>query len=155
MGWIVPMPPDARDRQGVGIVGSGPAGLAAAQQLRRAGHAVTVYERDDRPGGLLLYGIPDFKMCKVYVERRIDQLEAEGVRFVARRRGRRTVDADELRDRHDAVLLTVGATQPREPDDPGPGPGGRRAGDAVPDPAEPPRPGAASRASRSWRRART
>ena len=81
MGWIVARPPAHETGKSVAIVGSGPAGLAAAQQLRRAGHTVTVYERDDRAGGLLAYGIPDFKMAKVYVERRIDQLESEGVRL--------------------------------------------------------------------------
>ena len=100
---------------------AGRPGLAAAQQLRRAGHAVTVYERDDRPGGLLTYGIPDFKMAKVYVERRIDQLEKEGVRFVlnAEVGVGRTIDPRELRDRHDALLLTVGATLPRDLEIPG------------------------------------
>jgi len=79
MGWIRPAPPAAESGKSVGVVGSGPAGMAAAQQLRRAGHAVTVYERDDRPGGLMTYGIPDFKMAKHYVERRVEQLQAEGV----------------------------------------------------------------------------
>src|SRR5262249_19771361 len=100
----------------VAIVGSGPAGLAAAQQLRRAGHTVTVYERDDRAGGLLAYGIPDFKMAKLYVERRIDQLEKEGVRFVLNAEvglGRASAP-QEPRARHDAMLLTVGATEPRD-----------------------------------------
>ena len=81
MGWIVPQPPESETGKSVGVVGSGPAGLAAAQQLRRAGHKVTVYERDDRPGGLLMYGIPDFKMDKLYVDRRVRQMEGEGVRF--------------------------------------------------------------------------
>ena len=119
MGWIVPEPPDRETGKRVAIVGSGPAGLAAAQQLRRAGHAVTVYERDDRPGGLLTYGIPDFKMAKSYVERRIDQLEAEGVRFVLNAEVGRNVDPRELREGHDALLLTVGATRPRDLDIPG------------------------------------
>src|SRR3954469_12727857 len=119
MGWIRPMPPERESGKHVGIVGSGPAGLAAAQQLRRAGHAVTVYERDDRPGGLLLYGIPDFKMAKIYVDRRIDQLEREGIRFVLDVEGGRAIAPRELRARHDAVLLTVGATRPRGLDIPG------------------------------------
>ncbi|MBV8076363.1 MAG: glutamate synthase subunit beta [Planctomycetaceae bacterium] len=114
MGWIVPEPPDRETGKRVAIVGSGPAGLAAAQQLRRAGHAVTVFERDDRPGGLLTYGIPDFKMAKSYVQRRIDQLEAEGIRFVLNAEVGRDVDPRELREGHDALLLTVGATRARD-----------------------------------------
>ena len=114
MGWVVPRPPARETGKSVGVIGSGPAGMAAAQQLRRAGHAVTVYERDDRPGGLLTYGIPDFKMAKVYVARRVEQMEAEGVKFVVNADVGRTVDPVELRDRHDALLLTTGATRPRE-----------------------------------------
>src|SRR5208337_1183282 len=105
MGWIVARPPARETGKSVAIVGSGPAGLAAAQQLRRAGHTVTVYERDDRAGGLLAYGIPDFKMAKVCVERRIDQLEGEGVRFILNAEIGRTIDPHELRARHDAILL--------------------------------------------------
>jgi glutamate synthase (NADPH/NADH) small chain len=119
MGWIKPRPPERETGKRVAIVGSGPAGLAAAQQLRRAGHAVTVYERDDRPGGLMTYGIPDFKMAKHYVERRIEQLEAEGVRFVVNADIGRTIDPNEVLERHDALLLTVGATRSRELDIPG------------------------------------
>ncbi len=80
-GWVVPQPPSASTGRSIGVVGSGPAGLACAQQLARAGHSVTVYERDDRPGGLLRYGIPDFKLDKRSVDLRIEQLEAEGVTF--------------------------------------------------------------------------
>jgi glutamate synthase (NADPH/NADH) small chain len=121
MGWIRPVPPAPETETGkrVAVIGSGPAGLAAAQQLRRAGHAVTVYERDDRPGGLMTYGIPDFKMAKVYVERRIDQLEAEGVEFLCNADVGRTIDPADVRARHDAILLTVGATAPRDLDIPG------------------------------------
>ncbi|HEY1187532.1 MAG TPA: glutamate synthase subunit beta [Gemmata sp.] len=119
MGWIVPEPPRHSTGKSVGVVGSGPAGLAAAQQLRRAGHAVTVYERDDRLGGLLTYGIPDFKMAKDYVTRRIDQMRAEGVEFVTGADIGASVDPQELRAKHDALLLTVGATRPRELDIPG------------------------------------
>lgn len=118
-GWIVPEPPRTETGKSVGIVGSGPAGLAAAQQLRRAGHAVTVYERDDRAGGLLTYGIPDFKMAKEYVTRRIEQMQAEGIQFVLNADIGRNVDPQELRGRHDAVVLTTGATRPRELDIPG------------------------------------
>ncbi|MGZ3415600.1 MAG: glutamate synthase subunit beta, partial [Isosphaeraceae bacterium] len=119
MGWIVARPPARETGKSVAIVGSGPAGLAAAQQLRRAGHTVTVYERDDRAGGLLAYGIPDFKMAKVYVERRIDQLEGEGVRFILNAEIGRTIDPHELRARHDAILLTIGATVSRDLEIPG------------------------------------
>ncbi|WP_020473402.1 glutamate synthase subunit beta [Zavarzinella formosa] len=118
-GWIIPEPPKHETGKSVGIIGSGPAGLAAAQQLRRAGHKVTVYERDDRPGGLLTYGIPDFKMAKLYVERRIEQLQVEGVVFSLNADIGCNVDAQELRNRHDAILLCVGATKPRELDIPG------------------------------------
>jgi glutamate synthase (NADPH/NADH) small chain len=118
-GWIPPEPPRHETGKSVGVVGSGPAGLAAAQQLRRAGHSVTVYERDDRAGGLLVYGIPDFKMSKEYVTRRIDQMKAEGVQFVLNADVGGKIDPQELRDRHDALLLTVGATKPRELDIPG------------------------------------
>jgi glutamate synthase (NADPH/NADH) small chain len=119
MGWITPQSPRHETGKSVGIIGSGPAGLAAAQQLRRAGHGVTVYERDDRPGGLLTYGIPDFKMAKLYVTRRIEQLTAEGVTFELEADVGKTIDPQELRNRHDALLLTVGATKPRDMDIPG------------------------------------
>src|ERR1700761_1245264 len=105
-GWIHPEPPESTTGKRVAVIGSGPAGLAAAQQLRRAGHAVTVYERDDRPGGLLTYGIPDFKMAKYYVDRRIAQLEAEGIKFVVNADVGKTIDPTELRAKHDALLLT-------------------------------------------------
>jgi glutamate synthase (NADPH/NADH) small chain len=119
MGWITPQPPAEETGKRVAVIGSGPAGLAAAQQLRRAGHAVTVYERDDRAGGLLTYGIPDFKMAKINVERRLAQMEAEGVRFVVNAEVGRNTDAEEVRARHDAVLLAVGATRARDLDIPG------------------------------------
>jgi glutamate synthase (NADPH) small chain len=96
------------------VVGSGPAGLAAAQQLARAGHAVTVYERDDAIGGLLRYGIPDFKLEKGHVDRRMAQLAAERVRFVTDCDVGTDVTVDQLRAAHDAVLLAVGALAPRD-----------------------------------------
>ncbi len=114
MGWIVPEPPSVRTGKQVAVVGSGPAGLAAAQQLNRAGHHVTVFERADRPGGLLMYGIPDFKLEKWRVWRRIDQMRAEGVEFRANANVGFNVSVDELRDRYDAMLLTGGATHARD-----------------------------------------
>jgi glutamate synthase (NADPH/NADH) small chain len=119
-GAVVPQPAAARTGKTVAVVGSGPAGLAAAQQLVRAGHAVTVYERDDRPGGLLRYGIPDFKLEKVHVERRVDQMTAEGVVFRTGVDVGHDVTIGELRERHDAVLLACGALDGRDvPDTPG------------------------------------
>ena len=96
------------------VVGSGPAGLACAQQLARAGHSVTVYERDDRPGGLLRYGIPDFKLDKRSVDLRIEQLEAEGVTFACRVECGVDLAPDELRAQHDAVVLATGAQRQRD-----------------------------------------
>jgi glutamate synthase (NADPH/NADH) small chain len=98
----------------VAIVGSGPAGLAAAQQLARAGHAVTVYEKADRIGGLLRYGIPDFKMEKWVIDRRLAQLEAEGVQFKTGVHVGRDISGEELRRHYDAVCLAIGAEQPRD-----------------------------------------
>ena len=113
-GWIVPEPAAEKTGKSVGIIGSGPAGLAAAQQLARAGHAVTVYERDDRIGGLLMYGIPNMKLDKGVVERRIAQMREEGVRFVTNANVGVDVSIADLRTTHDALLLAVGATRPRD-----------------------------------------
>ena len=113
-GWIVPEPPAARTGKKVAIVGSGPAGLAAAQQLNRAGHQVTVFERSDRPGGLLMYGIPDFKLEKSRVWRRIKLIEAEGVEFRTGANVGVNVPVQSLRDEFDAIVLTGGATDARD-----------------------------------------
>ncbi len=113
-GWIRPEPPAARTGKKVAVVGSGPAGLAAAQQLARAGHAVTVFERADRIGGLLRYGIPEFKMEKRVLDRRLAQMEAEGVRFVAGAHVGVTTPVDGLRREFDALLLAGGACAPRD-----------------------------------------
>lgn len=117
-GWIKPQPPGARTGKRVAVVGSGPAGLAAAQQLNRAGHSVVVYERDDEPGGLLTYGIPAFKLDKEVVFRRIQQIKDEGVEIRCNAWVGRNVPASEL-DGYDAVLITIGSTKPRTLDIPG------------------------------------
>ena len=117
-GWIKPEPPARRTGKSVAVVGSGPSGLAAAQQLNRAGHAVTVYERDDAPGGLLMYGIPCFKLSKEIVQRRVDQLKAEGVVFECNKWIGKTTPTRDL-EAFDAVLLTTGSTKARALDVPG------------------------------------
>jgi glutamate synthase (NADPH/NADH) small chain len=118
-GWVRAEPPTHRTGRRVAVVGSGPAGLAAAQQLNRAGHHVTVYERSDRVGGLLRYGIPDFKMEKWVLDRRIGLLEAEGITFETGYEIGVDITAAQLRERFEAVVLGVGAEQPRDVDTPG------------------------------------
>ncbi|MFO0423425.1 MAG: glutamate synthase subunit beta, partial [Planctomycetia bacterium] len=113
-GWVLPEPPAVRTGKRVAVVGSGPAGLAAAQQLNRAGHLVTVFERADRPGGLLMYGIPDFKLEKWRVWRRVEQMEAEGVEFRCGVNVGSDVSTQTLRDEYDAIVLTGGATLGRD-----------------------------------------
>ncbi len=118
-GWVKPQPPQTLTGKTVAIVGSGPAGLACAQQLARAGHTVTVFERDDRIGGLLRYGIPEFKMEKRFLARRLTQMEAEGVIFRPDANVGVEIDSRELRGQFDAVCLAGGATQSRDLDVPG------------------------------------
>ncbi|NDY92362.1 glutamate synthase subunit beta [Ideonella livida] len=126
-GWVVPQPAEVKTGKKVAIVGGGPAGLAAAQQLARAGHAVTVFEKNDKVGGLLRYGIPDFKMDKGHIDRRMKQLEAEGVVFRTNvvvgewpkdskvtNWAKESVSAEQLKAEFDAVLLTGGAEQSRD-----------------------------------------
>ncbi len=117
-GWIVPEPPEHRTGKRIAVVGSGPAGLAAAQQLNRAGHCVVVYERDDEPGGLLLYGIPAFKLSKQVVRQRVKQIADEGVEFRCNAWVGKNVPTSELED-YDAVLITVGSTKARTLNIPG------------------------------------
>ena len=118
-GWIRPQPPSRQTGKKVAIVGSGPAGMAAAQQLARAGHEAHVYEREPKAGGLLRYGIPDFKMEKHYIDLRVAQMEAEGVVFHYGVNVGHDMTAEELTDGHDAVLLANGAEAPRDPQLPG------------------------------------
>jgi glutamate synthase (NADPH/NADH) small chain len=113
-GWATPAVPERKTGRRVAVVGSGPSGLAAAQQLTRAGHAVTVYERADRIGGLLRYGIPEFKMEKRHLNRRLEQMAAEGTEFVTSCNVGVDITADELRSTYDAVVLAGGATVPRD-----------------------------------------
>jgi glutamate synthase (NADPH/NADH) small chain len=113
-GWVQPNPPKTRTGKTVAIVGSGPAGLAAAAQLNSAGHLVTVYERSDRIGGLLMYGIPNMKLEKWIVQRRVDLLAAEGVTFIANTEIGKTITADQLKSEFDAVVLCTGATRPND-----------------------------------------
>lgn len=113
-GWVVAQPPAERSGKNVAVIGSGPAGLAAAAQLNKAGHMVTVYERADRIGGLLMYGIPNMKLQKELVQRRVDILAEEGIVFVTNTEVGTDVSAAELESQFDAVVLCIGATVPRD-----------------------------------------
>ena len=118
-GWIHPEPPSNRTGKRVAVVGSGPAGLAAAQQLNRAGHSVTVFEKADRIGGLLRYGIPDFKLEKHILDRRLEQMTREGVVFKTRKHVGENIPVEDLRREFDAILLAGGAESPRDLNVPG------------------------------------
>ena len=113
-GWVVPQPPVKRTGRSVGVIGSGPAGLAAAQQLQRAGEQVTVYERDEAAGGLVRFGVPEFKIEKRLVERRVQQLVDEGVEFMFGVDVGASIEVAELRERHDALVLATGSRIPRD-----------------------------------------
>ncbi len=113
-GWIHPEPPEHATGKRVAVVGSGPSGLAAAQQLRRAGHSVTVYEKNDRIGGLLRYGIPNFKLEKHVIDRRIEQMRAEGVNFVVNAHVGVNVSVETLTSQYEAILLCGGSEHPRD-----------------------------------------
>ena len=113
-GWIKPQPPKTRTGKRVAVIGSGPSGLAAAQQLNRAGHTVTVFERENYLGGLLRLGIPDFKLEKMLVERRVQQMRDEGIEFRTGVYVGRNYSVEDLKNDHDAVLLCIGSTVPRD-----------------------------------------
>jgi len=113
-GWITPSIPQNRTGKNIAIIGSGPAGLAAADQLNKAGHSVTVYERSNRAGGLLTYGIPNMKLEKDIVQRRIDLLEQEEIRFVTNTEVGKDISAKELQDKYDSVILCTGAQKQRD-----------------------------------------
>ncbi|MGZ5051167.1 MAG: glutamate synthase subunit beta [Methylobacter sp.] len=119
MGWVKPQIPEQRTGKRVAIIGSGPSGLACAQQLARAGHDVVVYEKNDRIGGLLRYGIPDFKMEKHLIDRRIAQMQAEGVRFRPNSHIGTDIPVQKILDEYDAVVLAVGSEKPRDLEVPG------------------------------------
>jgi glutamate synthase (NADPH/NADH) small chain len=118
-GWIKPQPPKHRTTKKVAVIGSGPAGLAAAQQLCRAGHFVVVFEKADRIGGLLRYGIPNFKLEKRFVDRRLEQMTAEGVQFFTKSHVGQSIPVQDLRKEFDAIVLAGGAEQPRDLSVPG------------------------------------
>ncbi len=118
-GWVVPDPPARRTGKRVAVIGSGPAGLAVADELNRCGHSVTVYERDEGPGGMLRFGVPDAKLEKRIIDRRVDILAANGIEFVYDTDVGRTISAQEIKERHDAVVVATGSRVQRDLDAPG------------------------------------
>jgi glutamate synthase (NADPH/NADH) small chain len=118
-GWVVPEPPDRRTGKTVAVIGSGPAGMAAAAELNKSGHTVTLYERDEGPGGLMRFGVPDAKLEKRIIDRRAAILEQEGIEFVYNTDVGRDVDARELSERYDALVVTIGSRVSRDLDAPG------------------------------------
>jgi len=118
-GWVVPQPPSKKTGKRVAVVGSGPAGMACAQQLARAGHAVVLFEKNDRIGGLMRYGIPDFKMEKIQIDRRVEQMRAEGVEFRTNVHVGVTHDANKLFEEFDAIVVSGGSEHPRDLEVPG------------------------------------
>ena len=135
-GWIKPQPPATRTGKKVAVVGSGPSGMAAAQQLNRAGHTVTVFERENYIGGLLRLGIPDFKLEKQLVERRVQQMRDEGIEFRTGVYVGRNYAVEDLKNDYDAVLLCIGSTVPRDLPVAGPRAQGHPLRDGLPDAAE-------------------
>ena len=113
-GWIKPIKVGNEKKQNVGIIGAGPAGLACAEQLRKQGYQITIYDRNDRPGGLLIYGIPNFKLEKYVVERRTKILEESGIKFVQNFEVAKDSSLNQLREKHDAILIATGVYKPRE-----------------------------------------
>ncbi len=118
-GWIKPIKVSKNIDQSVGIIGAGPAGMTCAEELRKLGYKVTIYDRYDRPGGLLIYGIPNFKLEKFVVERRTNLLKLGGINFQQNIEVGKTISLDELKIKHDAILIAVGVYKPREADLPG------------------------------------
>ena len=118
-GWVKPLTVKKELKQSVGIIGSGPAGMACAEELRRSGYQVTIYDRYDRPGGLLIYGIPNFKLEKYVVERRTELLQKSGIKFVQNFEVGKNISLQELREKHDAILISTGVYKSREIDIPG------------------------------------
>src|SRR5262249_37072092 len=113
-GWIVPEPPDRRTGKTVAVVGAGPAALAAAAELNRCGHTGTVYERDEAAGGLMRFGVPDAKLEKWIIDRRVNILEQEGIEFVYNVDVGRDIGAEELKDRYDALVVSIGSRVSRD-----------------------------------------
>ena len=118
-GWVKPINVKREIKQSIGVIGAGPAGLACAEELRKSGYQITIYDRYDRPGGLLIYGIPNFKLEKFVVERRTKLLKDSGIKFVQNFEVGKNKNLQELRDKHDAVLIATGVYKAREINIPG------------------------------------